>query len=112
VPSFLDRQFAGLFGQGDHYYLGGPWKHGTPEQDYQLRFSPAQLYRAAIKAIDSYTMAHFNGTSFAKLSDADKDAAGGLSGEKRPYCVSRHRRGSPGGHEPCVDSHEHGASLR
>ena len=73
VPFFLDRQLAGPFGRGDHYYLGGPWKKGTPEQGYQSRFNPAQLYRAAIKAIDTYAGAQFNGRSFAKLSDADRD---------------------------------------
>jgi len=54
VPFFLDRQLAGPFGRGDHYFLGGPWKKGAAEQGYQLRFSPAQLYRAAIKAVDAY----------------------------------------------------------
>src|SRR5580692_2479307 len=46
VPFFLDRQLAGKFGQGDHFYLGGPWPKGTSEQGYQGRFNPAQLYRA------------------------------------------------------------------
>ncbi|HTT82163.1 MAG TPA: gluconate 2-dehydrogenase subunit 3 family protein [Rhizomicrobium sp.] len=73
VPFFLDRQLAGAFGRGDHYYLAGPWKEGIPEQGYQLRFSPAQLYRAAIKAIDSYTTAHFRGVPFAKLSLVQKE---------------------------------------
>ena len=73
VPFFIDRQLAGPFGRGDHYYLGGPWKKGAPEQGYQLRFSPAQLYRAAIAAIDRYAGAHFNGAAFAKLGDAERD---------------------------------------
>jgi gluconate 2-dehydrogenase gamma chain len=73
VPFFIDRQLAGPFGRGDHYYLGGPWKEGTPEQGYQLRFSPAQLYRAAIKAINGYAGAHFNGKSFAELPTDQKD---------------------------------------
>jgi gluconate 2-dehydrogenase gamma chain len=73
VPFFIDRQLAGPFGRGDHYYLGGPWKQGTPEQGYQLRFSPAQLYRAAIKAIEGHVAAHFDGALFPKLGDADKD---------------------------------------
>jgi len=73
VPFFLDRQLAGKFGQGDHYYLGGPWPKGTPEQGYQTRFTPAQLYRAAIAAIDKYASANFNGTSFSKLSSDDQD---------------------------------------
>ena len=73
VPFFLDRQLAGKFGQGDHYYLRGPWPKGTPEQGYQTRFTPAQLYRAAISAIDKYVAANFNGGSFSKLTSEDKD---------------------------------------
>ncbi len=73
VPFFLDRQLAGRFGQGDHYYLGGPWPKGTPEQGYQSRFTPAQLYRAAIAAIDRHATANFNGASFANLSPDDQD---------------------------------------
>jgi gluconate 2-dehydrogenase gamma chain len=73
VPFFLDRQLAGPFGRGDHYYLVGPWKRGVPEQGYQSRFSPAQLYRAAIKAIDQYTVKQFDGRVFEKLSETDRD---------------------------------------
>jgi gluconate 2-dehydrogenase gamma chain len=73
LPFFLDRQLAGKFGRGDHYYLGGPWPKGTPEQGYQTRFSPAQLYRAAIAAIDKYVGVNFNGVSFSKLTTADQD---------------------------------------
>jgi gluconate 2-dehydrogenase gamma chain len=73
IPFFLDRQLAGPFGRGDHYYLGGPWRKGAPEQGYQLRFSPAQLYRAAIAAIDRYTAASLGGAAFAKLASADQD---------------------------------------
>src|SRR3984957_5983275 len=73
VPFFLDRQLAGPFGRGDHYYLGGPWAKGTPEQGYQSRFNPAQLYRAAIDAIDRYVGANFKGSSFSGLSEADRD---------------------------------------
>src|ERR1700722_14155479 len=73
IPFFLDRQLAGPFGRGDHYYLGGPWPKGVPEQGYQSRFSPAQLYRAAIAAIDQYVGGHFNGAAFANLAAADQD---------------------------------------
>jgi gluconate 2-dehydrogenase gamma chain len=73
VPFFLDRQLAGKFGQGDHYYLRGPWPKGTPEQGYQTRFNPAQLYRAAISAIDKYANANFNVVSFSKLLAEDQD---------------------------------------
>src|ERR1700723_506594 len=74
VPFFLDRQLAGPFGRGDHYYLGGPWPKGLPTQGYQSRFSPAQLYRAAIAAIDQYTGNHHNGATFPQLAATDQDA--------------------------------------
>jgi gluconate 2-dehydrogenase gamma chain len=73
VPLFLDRQLAGLFGRGDHFYLAGPWRKGTPEQGYQSRFSPAQLYRAAIAAIDQYASTQFKGVVFARLAPDDQD---------------------------------------
>src|SRR3984957_11947421 len=73
VPFFLDRQLAGKFGRGDHYYLGGPWPKGTPEQGYQTRYSPSQLYRAAIAAIDKYVGATFNGAVFGKLETSNQD---------------------------------------
>ncbi len=73
VPFFLDRQLAGPFGRGDHYYLGGPWPKGTPEQGYQSRFNPAQLYRAAISAIDQYVGANLGAATFAQLADTDQD---------------------------------------
>lgn len=73
VPFFLDRQLAGPFGRGDHYFLGGPWPKGAPEQGYQSRFSPAQLYRAAIAAIDQYVHATFRHAAFTGLATADQD---------------------------------------
>jgi gluconate 2-dehydrogenase gamma chain len=73
VPFFLDRQLAGPFGRGDHYYLGGPWPKGTAEQGYQSRFSPAQLYRAAIPAIDAYVAANLGAATFSALAAADQD---------------------------------------
>jgi gluconate 2-dehydrogenase gamma chain len=73
VPFFLDRQLAGKFGRGDHYYLGGPWPKGTPEQGYQTRHSPSQLYRAAIAAVGKYVSAAFNGQLFSKLETTNQD---------------------------------------
>ncbi len=73
VPFFLDRQLAGKFGRGDHYYLTGPWPKGTPEQGYQSRFNPAQLYRAAVAAIDKYVGANFSGAVFSKLGPEHQD---------------------------------------
>src|SRR5580700_10757145 len=73
VPFFLDRQLAGPFGRGDHYYLGGPWPKGTVEQGYQSRFNPAQLYRAAIAAIDKYVGSTLGATAFGALLAENQD---------------------------------------
>ncbi len=74
VHVFLDRQLAGPYGRGDHYYLGGPWPKGTAEQGYQSRFSPAQFYRAAIPAVEAYVKGKNDGKSFKELGAADQDA--------------------------------------
>ncbi|MDB5445353.1 MAG: twin-arginine translocation pathway signal protein, partial [Phenylobacterium sp.] len=73
VPTFIDRQLAGQYGHGQHFYLGGPWPKGTPEQGYQSRFTPAQLYRNTIPAIETYVGRNFRGASFHGLSAADQD---------------------------------------
>jgi gluconate 2-dehydrogenase gamma chain len=74
VPFFIDRQLAGPYGRGDHFYLGGPWPKGTPEQGYQSRYSPAALYRAGLAELERWVGAHYNGATFAKLSGDDQDA--------------------------------------
>jgi gluconate 2-dehydrogenase gamma chain len=73
VPTFIDRQLAGPFGRGDHYFLGGPWPKGKAEQGYQSRFAPAQLYRAAIAAIDRHVVETLKAPAFAKLAAAEQD---------------------------------------
>lgn len=72
VPLFLDRQMAGSYGRGDHFFLGGPWPKGTPEQGYQSRMPPAQVYRTSITAIDKQLQAQY-GKPFAQLSPEQQD---------------------------------------
>jgi len=73
VPSFLDRQLAGEFGQGTRWYMQGPWAKGLPTQGWQSRMTPAQMYRAAIASIDKDTNHSFN-AAFAKLEGPNQDA--------------------------------------
>jgi len=73
VPIFLDRQLAGEFGQGTQWYMQGPWAKGEETQGYQSRMPPAQMYRAAIAAIDKDTN-HASNAAFAKLKGSDQDA--------------------------------------
>ena len=83
VPFFLDRQLAGPFGRGDHYFLGGPWPKGTPEQGYQSRYNPAQLYRAAIAAIDKYVGANFERADVRQARGAGSRQGIEGTGERR-----------------------------
>jgi gluconate 2-dehydrogenase gamma chain len=73
VAIFLDRQLAGPFGSADSWYMRGPWGDGTKSQGYQTRLAPAQLYRAAIKAIDEHCRTALSGKSFAQLTSAQQD---------------------------------------
>jgi gluconate 2-dehydrogenase gamma chain len=66
VSNFIDKQLAGAWGAGERLYRSGPWRPGTPSQGYQLPFTPAELFRAALGAI-SKDLARA-GTPFAKMN--------------------------------------------
>ncbi|MBE7942719.1 MULTISPECIES: gluconate 2-dehydrogenase subunit 3 family protein [Ramlibacter] len=51
VPQYIDRQLAGAWGAGERLYRSGPWQPGTPSQGYQLPFTPAELFRNALRGI-------------------------------------------------------------
>jgi len=73
VPAFIDLQLAGAWGAGERLYRSGPWQAGTAEQGYQLAFTPAELFRTALRGIgDDLRKSGRNG--FAKLNVQDQDA--------------------------------------
>jgi gluconate 2-dehydrogenase gamma chain len=71
VPIFIDRQLAGPYGQGDHFYLKGPFPSSEKTQGWQMR-DPASVYRAAIAEINRYTI-DAKGKDFASLAGHDQD---------------------------------------
>ena len=73
VPTFLDRQLAGVYGRAEQWYMQGPWSEGKETQGYQSRYTPAQLYRAAIKAIDKHCADTLGGKRFSELSSDQQD---------------------------------------
>lgn len=73
VTSFLDDQLAGAWGNGDHFYRQGPFEPGTPEQGYQLSFTPAEMYRHGLASL-SQTAQQQHGAPFAALSADQQDA--------------------------------------
>jgi gluconate 2-dehydrogenase gamma chain len=73
VANFIDHQLAGPYGRAEGWYMQGPWRQGVDEQGYQLKLTPAQLYRAAIAAIDRHVRQQHHKT-FAQLDAAAQEA--------------------------------------
>jgi gluconate 2-dehydrogenase gamma chain len=73
VPQYIDRQLNGAWGAGERLYRSGPWHAGTPQQGYQLPFTPAELYRTALRGIHD-DLQRTRQTTFDKLSGDDQDA--------------------------------------
>src|SRR5467141_2946932 len=71
VPNYIDKQLGGAWGAGERLYRSGPWQPGTPSQGYQLPFTPAELFKKAIGAINKEFAA--SGTPFAKMSPDQQD---------------------------------------
>jgi gluconate 2-dehydrogenase gamma chain len=71
VPNYIDKQLGGAWGAGERLYRSGPWQPGAPTQGYQLPFTPAELFRTALAAINKeLTQAN---TPFAKMSADQQD---------------------------------------
>ena len=75
VVEYIDRQLAGAYGNGAGIYLDGPWQQGTPEQGYQLRYTPAELYRVAIAAINRHLADELDGRGLPDLEPEEQDQA-------------------------------------
>ena len=73
VAEFIDRQLAGPYGAAETWYMQGPWQSGTPQQGYQLRLSPSQLYRATIARIDEHLRKAQGNRTFAQLDPKAQD---------------------------------------
>jgi len=73
VPNYIDRQLGGAWGAGERLYRSGPWQPGVPGQGYQLPFTPAELFRNAVRAIND-DVQHRRNTTFDKLPGNEQDA--------------------------------------
>lgn len=73
VTVFIDHQLAGPYGRALDWYMQGPWADGSEAQGYQRRRTPAELYRAAILAVDRHAR-RSSGQLFAALHGEDQDA--------------------------------------
>jgi gluconate 2-dehydrogenase gamma chain len=70
--AFIDGQLAGPYGSAQGLYMAGPFHAGTPQQGPQGQATPAELYRAALKALDAYARSNFSGKGVAALVAAEQ----------------------------------------
>jgi gluconate 2-dehydrogenase gamma chain len=74
IATYIDRQLAGAFGQGDRLYSQGPFRVGKPQHGYQLPMTPETWYKAGIAALNAYcSRAH--GKTFDRLPAAERENA-------------------------------------
>lgn len=73
VPVFIDRQLAGAWGAGEGLYRSGPWQEGKEGQGYQLPFTPAELFRKALRGI-AEDLRETAPNGFGELSPQEQDS--------------------------------------
>jgi len=72
VSYFIDQQLAGAYGTMARNYRQGPWGEGTPQQGYQSRLMPQEIYRAAIAEANLFCNNKY-GKSFNALTPEQQD---------------------------------------
>ncbi|HEV7576796.1 MAG TPA: gluconate 2-dehydrogenase subunit 3 family protein [Caldimonas sp.] len=73
VPTYIDRQLHGAWGAGERFYRSGPWDAAAaPTQGYQLPFTPAELFRTALRGLRD-DLERTGQSAFDKLSGDDQD---------------------------------------
>ena len=72
VAVFIDRQLAGPYGRAERWYMQGPWATGVPEQGYQLKLTPAELYQTATRDVNAWCRKN-HGKDFIALPEAAQD---------------------------------------
>ena len=53
VTCFIDQQLRSSWGTHGRNYRSGPWLDGTPEQGFQSRLTPQEIYRIGIQEINA-----------------------------------------------------------
>lgn len=72
VTYFIDQQLVSSWGDHGRNYRMGPWHEGTPQQGFQSRLTPREIYRAAIRETDLYCRQRY-GKLFCFLTTGQQD---------------------------------------
>ena len=72
VTYYIDQQLASVWGSHGRNYRGGPWPEGTPQQGFQSRLTPREIYRAAIREINVHCLKQYQ-KAFEFLASPQQD---------------------------------------
>jgi gluconate 2-dehydrogenase gamma chain len=72
VSYYIDRQLCSVWGTHGRNYRSGPWLDGTPQQGFQSRLIPQEIYRAGIYETNQYCAKQY-GKNFEFLTPAQQD---------------------------------------
>jgi gluconate 2-dehydrogenase gamma chain len=56
---YIDRQLCSAWGTHGRNYRSGPWLEGEPEQGFQSRLTPQEIYRIGIQEINAVCRARY-----------------------------------------------------
>jgi gluconate 2-dehydrogenase gamma chain len=73
VTVYIDRQLSSSWGTHGRNYRAGPWLDGTPEQGFQSRLTPQEIYRIGIREINEHCRAAHE-KPFDQLASGKQDA--------------------------------------
>ncbi len=72
VTCYVDRQLSSVWGTHGRNYRSGPWLEGAPEQGFQSRLTPQEIYRIGIQEINAVCRAKYE-RPFDQLSPDRQD---------------------------------------
>ena len=59
VTCYIDQQLRSAWGTHGRNYRSGPWPEGTPEQGFQSRLTPQEIYRFGIQEVNAVCRARY-----------------------------------------------------
>ncbi len=72
VSYYIDRQLMSNWGMHGRNYRMGPWAEGTPQQGFQSRLTPQEIYRYGIADTDAHCKRQY-GKAFRLLAADQQD---------------------------------------
>lgn len=72
VTCYIDRHLCSAWGTHGRSYRSGPWLEGVPEQGFQSRLTPQEIYRIGIREVNAFCRAR-HGKPFEQLPAHGQD---------------------------------------